>query len=158
MAVDTGKVTTRRKVEYASLQDVLADAERMASGNPATLGNWSAGQIFAHLARSFNNSIDGAEYKAPWYFRLLGRILKKQLLNGPMSPGFKLPAWAAGSLEPAPTSTEEGLNALRNAVARQERESTRVPDPVFGPMSPEEWRKLHLKHAALHMSFLVPQG
>ena len=32
MAIDTSKVQGRRKVEYASLQAVLADAERMSAG------------------------------------------------------------------------------------------------------------------------------
>jgi hypothetical protein len=157
MPIDTGKVRDRRKVQYASLQELLADAERIASGKVKSLGNWSTGQIFQHLATSFNNSIDGSDIRAPWYFRFLGPLLKKRLLGGSMSPGFKLPAWAAASLEPKVTSTEDGLNALRNAIGRQEHESRRVADPVFGPMTPAEWEQLHLKHAALHMSFLVPQ-
>ncbi len=133
MPVDTGKVQNRRKVEYASLQDVLVDAERMASGNAKPLGNWSAGQIFAHLAKIMNNSIDGSDLKVPWYFQMLGRLLRKKMLRGPMSPGIKLPDWAARSLVPGPTSTEEGLDALRNAIARQERESTRARTPSLGP-------------------------
>ena len=63
MPIETSKVQNRRKLQYASLQDVLADAEHLTRGGCNTLGNWSAGQIFLHLARSFNDSIDGSDMR-----------------------------------------------------------------------------------------------
>jgi hypothetical protein len=135
---------------------VLADAERISQGEVMALGNWSAGQIFLHLARSLNSSIDGSDTNLSWLFRLMGRLMKKRVLRGPMPPGFKLPASAARTLVPGPTSTDEGLAALRAAIARQEREPNRAPSPFLGPLTNEEWTQLHLTHAALHMSFLVP--
>jgi hypothetical protein len=158
MPTDTSKVQGRRKVQYATLRDVLADAERISKGPVEALGNWSPGQIFLHLARSLNTSIDGADSKPSWLFRLMGRMMKKRVLRGPMPPGFKLPPAAARRLVPGPTSTDEGLAALRAAIARQEREPTRAPSPFLGPLSNEEWTQLHLNHAALHMSFLVPRN
>jgi hypothetical protein len=157
MPVDTAKVQGRRKVDYASLEELLADADRVSSGPVKALGNWSAGQIFRHLAVSFNNSIDGSTMTFPWYFRLMARIFKKQLLRGPMPPGYKLPPDAAKTLLPGPTSNEEGLADLHAAVSRLEREPQRAKSPVLGVLSNEEWNQLHLKHANLHMSFLVPQ-
>jgi hypothetical protein len=156
MPVVTSKVKDRRQVSYASLQEVLADAERLSRGNIKALGNWSAGQIFKHLAVGMNNSIDGSDAKFPLWLRIMARLMKKKLLSGPMPPGFKLPAGAAEKLVPGPTSTEEGLAALRSAIARQERESNRAPSPVFGELTRDEWNQIHLKHSALHMSFLVP--
>jgi hypothetical protein len=50
MPVNTAKVDGRRKLDYASLEEVLADADRLSSGPVKVLGNWSAGQIFKHLA------------------------------------------------------------------------------------------------------------
>jgi hypothetical protein len=157
MPIDTAKVTGRRQVAYKSLQEVLADAERLSAGKTRTLGNWSPGQIFVHLAKSFDGSIDGLNMKFPWYLRMMARLMKGKLLKGPMPPGFKLPE-GARSVEPAPTSTEEGLAALRAAVARQEHETKRAPSPIFGPITPEEWAKIHLIHSNLHMSFLVPEN
>jgi hypothetical protein len=158
MPINTGKVNDRRKITYTSLQDVLADAERLSQGQIKTLGNWSPGQIFVHLARTMNDSIDGSSMKVPWFIRLLAGRLKKKVLSGPMSAGFKLPADAARWLVPGPTSTEEGLAALRASIARQQTESKRAPSPAFGSMTREEWDRLHLNHAALHMSFLVPNA
>jgi uncharacterized protein DUF1569 len=158
MPNDTSKVQGRRKVQYSSLRDVLADAERMSKGPVEALGNWSAGQIFLHLAKSLNTSIDGSDAKPSWFFRLMARMMKKRILRGPMPPGFKLPPAAAQVLVPGPTSTDEGLAALRAAIARQEREPKRAPSPFLGRLSHEEWTQLHLNHAALHMSFLVPRN
>jgi len=155
MPIDTKKVKDRRKVAYASLRDVLADAERLSQGQVKALGNWSPGQVFLHLANTLNSSIDGFDARAPWYFRTVARLMKKKLLAGQMPPGYQLPADAARTLVPGPTSPEEGLAALRTAIARQERESNRAKNPVFGELTRDEWDQLHLKHSALHMSFLV---
>ena len=46
MPVATAKVEGRRKLDYQSLDEVVADAERLSAGTLTTLGNWSAGQIF----------------------------------------------------------------------------------------------------------------
>ncbi|MFK7777061.1 MAG: DUF1569 domain-containing protein, partial [Gimesia sp.] len=56
---------------------------------------------------------------------------------------------------PDETSTEEGIAALRAAIARQERETKRVDHPGFGTLTNEEWNDFNLRHAELHMSFLV---
>jgi hypothetical protein len=157
MSVATTSVEGRRKLDYKSLEEVVADAERVSAGSFKTVGNWSAGQIFRHLATAYNGSIDGITMKLPWYILLMARIFKKKLLRGPMPPGFKLPAESAKQLEPGPTSTEEGLAELRAAVERLQREPQRASHPAFGKFSMEEWNQIHLHHANLHMSFIVPQ-
>ena len=156
MPVPTSKVKGRRTVEYQSLQDVVADAERVAAGPVHALGNWSAGQIFRHLALAYNGSIDGLSFRLPWPMQFMARLLKKRIVKGPMPAGFKLPAEGEKALDPGTTSTEQGLAELRAAVDRLEREPKRAPHPAFGPLSPQEWNQIHLHHAALHMSFLVP--
>jgi hypothetical protein len=156
MPVNTAKVTGRRKVEYASFDELLADADRIGTGSAEALGNWSAGQIFRHLAAAYNSSIDGFTMVFPWYVRVLGKIFRNKLVSGAMPPGLKLPNEGSETLRPGPTSTEEGLAELHAAVVRLQREPRRASHPVFGTMSKEEWDKVHLKHASLHMSFLVP--
>jgi Protein of unknown function (DUF1569) len=158
MPVDTAKVDGRRKINYASLEELLADAARLSSGPVAVLGNWSPGQVFKHLALAYNGSIDGLSFTLPWPVRMMARIFKNKLLSGPMPAGFKLPSDGAKALSPAPMSTEDGLADLRAAIERLQRESHRAKHPVFGELTKEQWDKLHLKHASLHMSFLVPQS
>jgi hypothetical protein len=87
MPTNTAKVEGRRTVNYTSLQEVLADAERLSSGDVKTLGNWSAGQIYRHLARAFNGSIDGLTATFPWHIRLMAGLFKKKLIAGAMPPG-----------------------------------------------------------------------
>ncbi len=157
MAIDTCKVEGRRKLAYATLDEILADADRLASSPMKALGNWSAGQVFRHLANAYNGSIDGLPATFPWYFRLMGRIFKKKLLGGPMPSGLKVPPELAREVMPGPTSTEEGLAELHAAVLRLEREPHRARHPIFGDISRDEWNQIHLSHANLHMSFLVPQ-
>lgn len=156
MPVDTTKVEGRRKVGYKSYQELLSDADRLASGKVKLIGNWTEGMIFQHLAAAFNGSIDGLPGTFPWYLRLLVRLLKKRILAGPMPAGFKPPADLAKAVLPEPTPTKEGLASLHAAVDRPGRDATRAPHPLFGKLSNEEWDKVHLAHASLHMSFLAP--
>jgi hypothetical protein len=157
MPVETAKVQGRRQVAYNSLEEVVADAERLSSGPVKTLGNWSAGQIFKHLAFAFSGSIDGLALTFPWYLRTVARLFKGKLLAGAMPAGYKLSPQNASVAEPAPTSTEQGLAELRTAVSRLAREPQRAVHPLFGALTNEEWNRVHLMHANLHMSFLVPQ-
>ncbi|MGP0064086.1 MAG: DUF1569 domain-containing protein [Isosphaeraceae bacterium] len=158
MAIDTSKVQDRRTLSFASLQDVLADAERIGAGDVKALGNWSPGQAFLHLATVMNGSIDGTPFKAPWFIRMVARLMKKKILSRPMPSGFQLPSEAADVLVPGPTSTEEGLAALRDAITRLEREPKRATHPVLGGLTREEWNRIHLIHSALHLSFFVPRS
>jgi hypothetical protein len=153
-AMDTTKVK-RRQVRYQSLQELLDDASKQATSQVATSGNWSQGQIFEHLARNIDRSIDGYSHRVALPFRLLGRfIFKKKILRNGMSPGFQLPRKAADELVPTPCEAAAALEHLRRAVARLQTDSNRVSHPFFGKMTLAEWEQLHLKHAELHMSFI----
>lgn len=157
MTVNTARVTGRRDLHYASYEELLADAEQVVAGRIETLGNWSPGQVFQHLANTMTMSLDGADSPAPWFIRVIARnFFRKRLLNNKMSAGFKLPPAAARQLLPGETSTESGFAAFRRAIERLKSEPDRHPHPALGPLSREEWDQLHLRHAELHMSFLRP--
>lgn len=145
----------RRKLRFETWAEVLADAERLADGPVVALGKWTPGQIFLHLARGLDLAIDGAPPR-PWYVRFVGRwFLKRRFLTATMSPGWKPPA---ASLTPGDTSPEAGLRALRSAIARYERVAARRPHPIFGALSAAEWNALQLRHAELHLGFLLPSA
>jgi hypothetical protein len=155
VAVKTSKVTGRRSLRFSSYQDIL-DEVRKSSGTPTRqLGNWSLGQICEHLAKGLDMAIDGATFKPSLPIRLIGPWLKKRMIVRPMSPGFTLPKNAAPLL-PDPTNTAEGLARLEKAIARQQQTRERKPNPVFGPMTAEEWDQLNFRHAEMHLSFIVP--
>lgn len=155
MPVATKKVEGRRVVSYGSLQDLLADAEKLASAEVRTLGNWSFGQILKHIAMTLNSSIDGAGFMLPAPVRwLMSLLMKRKFLTKPIPPGFKSPA----SFTPDSTSVSDGLAALRAAIARQGRETNRAPHPAFGKISSHEWNEFNLRHSEMHMSFVLPSS
>jgi hypothetical protein len=157
-AIDTGKVTGRRTLHFNSLEDISTDVEHLAgSRGIKTLGNWSTGQTFEHLARNFNKSIDGYDHLLPAVVRLVARVLfKKRFLTQPMSAGFKLGAKSSAELVPDATPYEAGLQDLRRAMKRLQTETKRSAMPVLGPLTVDEWTQLHCRHAELHLSFLIP--
>ena len=70
-AVATKTVSGRREVSYPDLEALVADAERLAGMPVKTLGNWSYAQILKHLSISMNQSIDGADFRAPMPVRVI---------------------------------------------------------------------------------------
>ena len=152
-------VPSRRTIRYVTLAELLEDVERLAAGGHRTLGNWSFGQILDHLARAMTCAIDGFGFKAPWIARaLIAPFIKNSLITKGMKPGFKLPRRAEALLPANEISLEAGLNNLRQAIHRFEREPTRQYHPFLGNLASQEWVSLELRHAELHMSFVVPES
>jgi hypothetical protein len=157
--VNTAKVVGRRELRFTTFSEVIADAERLAAAESAgtlkRLGNWTLGQAFNHIATWINFPFEGypLQLTPPLWVKVMGRLMKKRLLAGGLRPGFRIPKIEGGTLGIEPISTADGLAKLRAAVARLDSTMPRVPNPVFGAISHDEWKKLHLGHAALHFSF-----
>ncbi len=157
MTVDTATVQGRRKLTFRSFDEVLVDAERLVfSPNTKTLGNWPLSQLLTHLATTINSSIDGVSTKAPWFLRLVGPLVKWRIIKNGMSSGFKLPKEREATAFPAASSPQEALGKLRAAVGRLKQERMTARHPIFGKLTHEEWTRLHLRHAEMHLSFAVP--
>src|SRR4051794_21117560 len=157
-AIDTGKVVGRRIVHYANLDEVLADAERLASAPHRLLGNWSLGMICKHIAKALDMGIDGDVPGLPRFIQPIVRLLlKNKMLRDGMPAGRRPPEKAARIIMPAATSDQEGIDLLRKAIARWNSNPTRLPHPFFGKLTDEDWNKLELRHAELHMSFVVSE-
>ena len=146
----------RRRLHFASTDELLADAERLAAAPHRTLGQWSLGQILAHLAMFINGSLDGFGFEMPWAMRLLARPMRRRFLRKPPPAGIRFPKRAASVLDPPQVDPQQGLTMLREAAARLKHEPQRHPSPVFGELSVEEWNQLHCRHAELHLGFAVP--
>jgi len=101
MTVETKSVSNRREVHYENYESLLADAERLESGQVQMLGNWSYGQVLGHIANALNASIDGFPGRLPWFIQIFARMfMRRLLLNGPLRPGFKLPKEAEDVMVP----------------------------------------------------------
>jgi hypothetical protein len=158
MSVDTKKVTGRRKLHFHELGHIEEDACRMVNAAQVQcLGNWSLGQILKHLATVMHQSVDGVPMRVAWYIRLLGPLLKKRLISRGMPAGFRIPrASLRAMVDESGVHADEALRALREGIARLQSESRRAPHPVFGELTREEWDQVHMRHAELHLSFVVP--
>ena len=160
--VDTAKITDRRKVRYASIADLLKDAEALAAADRAgklrRLGNWTLGQAFGHIGTWMSYPYDGFPMaRAPWFVRLIVGLRKKKYLNEGMPAGVRIPGAKEGTYGTDVLSTEAGLAKLRAAAERLQRGERPVhPSPVFGEVSMEECTRGNLRHAELHLSFFAP--
>jgi hypothetical protein len=110
-----------------------------------------------HLAAGMNIGLDGATFRAPLLLRIVARTFVKKRALRKMTPGFRLPGRIARHVVPDETSDADGLDALRLAIHRWKTESQRHPQPFFGTLTPGEWDQLVLRHAEMHMSFLLPK-
>jgi hypothetical protein len=157
LAIETKKVQGRRTLHFVSLDDVVADAEKLvASPETKMLGNWPLDQLLTHLAKAIDGSIDGMPGRAPWFIRLVGPLVKGRVLKSGMQAGFKLPKQVEAGFFPTAGSAQAALDTLRRAVGRAGSERMTASHPVLGDLTHEEWTKLHLRHAELHLSFAVP--
>ena len=93
MAVDVKQVPGRRTVHYDSLNEFLADAERLAGGPVRTLGNRSFASILQHLALVMDGSVDDAFrlVRFPLFVRIAARLMRKKIFARGLRPGIRLP-------------------------------------------------------------------
>jgi hypothetical protein len=153
----TVEQTQRRSIEFTTLDEVRADIETLAAGSYVTVGKWSFAQILDHLGSSLNASIDGFPFKASWFVRwFVAPMIKNSILTNQMKPGFKLPKKFSSYLPTEECTMDEALPKVLAAIKRFDDELPVADHPFFGKMASEEWMNLHMRHAELHMSFVVP--
>jgi hypothetical protein len=178
--VDT-RAAQRRRVRVDGWDDLRAEIDKIErAGAPEgeglrTTGNWSVGQILVHIARGIERSMDGFG-SAPASERLRGangngdRALRGALANAQAAEAAAKarllthahqPAGESiagpGELEPpAQVWTPDGAARLRGAIERvRAGHPMNKPSPTAGALSAKEWETFHLRHAALHLSFVV---
>ena len=147
----------RCPLTFASLDDVMPDVDRLLEGH-TTLGNWSLGQICAHLARAITCSVDGFPEKAPWLVRrTLGRLaLWWMLRRGRFAEGMRAPP----ACQPRPGADARAeAEALRAALRRfGSHPGPLAEHPLAGTVSRGAWERFHRIHCAHHLSFALPTG
>lgn len=160
MAVNSAQATGFRHLRFGSIDEVLSEIDRIAEadrdGRLETLGNWTAGQILAHISNWIDYGYNGFPMgKPPWILRfLLGFMLKGYLKKG-MPRGVRIPGTPEGTFGMDDVSTAEGVERLKRSFQRLKNgEACSFDSPAFGPMSHENRVLLNLRHAELHMGYL----
>ena len=151
MSINTRKVEGRREVRYKSLDDLLEDARRCAADGSTTIGNWSISQIYQHLTDVLHAGIDGFPPSGFWLLRLIARMFfKNKMLTDGLEPGFKNPR-----LKPADIPIADALAQFVTAIERFQANPERAAHPWWGVFTSEQAVQFQMRHAELHMSFIV---
>jgi len=160
MSVNT-RSAPRRRLALGSLAELRAELDRIESAHRAgslrTTGNWTAGQILEHVALLMEHSIDGFPARLPGAMRLLGKLVFKRsaLAGKPPPSGFAIPDRVSFLRPDDHTSFEQGLARIGRALDRIESgERFAQPSPLFGPLTHEQWERIHCGHAAMHLGFM----
>jgi hypothetical protein len=162
-SVSSGKVTGRRTLRFQTLADLRAEVDRIEAAERAgrlqRSGRWTVGQTFGHLASWMGYPYDGFPMgPAPWPLRAFVRLRRKRYPDGPMPVGLRIPGVPEGTVGVEDLTLDEGISRLRREIERFESGAQPShPSPIFGPLSHEEWTRLGLRHAELHLSFLHPE-
>jgi len=158
--VDTSKVTERRHLHFNSIDEVLAEVDRLVAAERAGrlkhVGNWTLGQTLGHLATWTEYGYTGSPLKPPFFIRWILRFQKQRFLTGPMRAGVKIPRVAGGTLATNVVPLADAYPRLRQIMERLKNEPPTALNPIFGKMSHEEQIALNLRHTELHLSFHVP--
>ena len=158
--IDTSKVAARRILRFESLDQMIAEVDRLVAAERAgklkRAGNWTLGQILGHIAVWAEFSYTDMPLNPPFFVRWILRWQKGKYLYGPMPAGVRIPRVNGGTLGTDPMTLEEGLDRLQRVIARLRVEPPTAPSKVFGMLTHEESIALNLRHAELHLGFLIP--
>jgi hypothetical protein len=159
--VDTGKVTSRRILRFESIDEMVAEVDRLVQAEKAgrlkRVGNWTLGQALGHLAVWAEYSYTGSPLKPPFLIKLFLRLRKQKFLHGPMRAGIKIPGVEGGTLATEPMPLEEAVGRLNRVMQRLKIDAPTVPNVIFGPLTHDEWIAINLRHAELHLGFFIPE-
>jgi len=153
------KPIERREVTFRSVDEIVADARQLASGEVRVNGNHSFGQILHHLALS--HDVASGKLSAPpppLFMKLMMPLIRRMVINAkPLKPGIKLPAKGEAFFWPdkefdVPTS----LQYLEESVENYKTNGPLETHPFFGKLTRAEADQLTCRHAALHLSFVHP--
>ena len=146
-----------RELRFDTIDDAMAEAERLAACETRTTGNFSLGQIYEHLARTFEVVL--GERKMPPValpMRIMARMMRPMVLRK-ASTGFKLPDKAQGVLWPSEdVSVEEGVAHLRETFGQYKSTPSLPKHVFFGKMTRLQHDTLQCRHFESHLGFVHP--
>jgi hypothetical protein len=159
-AREPGKATNCRTLRFDSLDDCIEEVERIVSADEraalVAAGNWTPGQIMAHIAAWIEYGYEGFPIGPPPFFvRWFLRLRLRKMLRDGMPRGVRIPGVPQGTVGIDEMATRDAGTRLIRALRRlQDGEEAKYDSPAFGAMSHEDRIALNLRHAELHLGFL----
>ena len=157
--INTRRVRGRRRLRFRDFDELLTEVRRLHAAPHRALGNWSLAQIVMHVGRVMDGSIDGSQAPAqfPLPARIVGRLfLRPFLLHVAVPAGIQPPAAVRREFMFDQADFDEAFGCLESGVHRLGHQTTRVVHPLLGRLSAAQWDKFHLRHAEMHLGFIVP--
>jgi hypothetical protein len=147
----------RRSLSFQRLDDVMPDVDRLLLGY-TTVGRWTLGQICNHLGTQIRYSVEGYPAHAPWLVRkLIAPLVRRRVFSsGQMRQGVKVPE----VYMPKPGLDDRAeAEALRATIKLFLAAPGPLPEHAFfGPLSRDDYHRLHCIHCAHHLSFALPSS
>lgn len=152
-----------RKLRFSTLDDLRKELETLErahrAGQLRTTGNWTPGQNLSHLASFIRYAYDGYPpllQHPPLMLRLIARLLRGVFLSSPLPRGVKIPGVPGGTVGVEDVSFEDGLAMFEREIERLARIAPTRANPLLGNLTHDQWIRLHLRHAELHLGYLQP--
>lgn len=149
------------QLRFDCVEDCIAEVHRIVAANDQgklrSSGSWTSGQIMAHVASWIVYAYDGYPMGRPPFFVrwILRTRLPRMLANG-MPRGIRIPGVKAGTYGMDEMQTSNAANRLVAALTRLEQTGdAKYDSPAFGPMSQADRIRLNLRHAELHLGYLL---
>ena len=150
----------RRNLTFQNLDEVVAEVDRLASGEVRVTGKHSFGKILNHLSISQDVSsgrITDAP-SPPFFMKLLMPLMKRMIINSkPLKPGVKLPANGESFFWPEKEfSISTAVQQFKESTEHYKANGPLPVHPFFGKLTKAEADELNCRHAALHLGFVHP--
>ena len=145
----------RRRLSYAGLADLIADVRRLRARGYDRAGTWSLEQACWHLDRILRFVMTGQRAPTTPEQDAARPMLERVLATGQIPSGVKAP-------EPVTPPADAPAAVVDEFIADNEKfNAHRGPfstHRLFGNVTDQELKRLHLIHCAHHLSHLVPKG
>jgi hypothetical protein len=150
----------RRRLRFDTIDAAIDDIDNLHACGYERLGAWDLARTCDHLTMAVRMSIDGyaTEARVPWPLRLFGTTVARWtiLWFGWIPRNVPLPHGSLGNENPRPEQT-----AVSHCIATfrelRDHDGDFYSHPIVGRLTPRQWRRYHLVHAAHHLSLLIPK-
>ena len=151
---------TRRRLDFRSWEDLLADVDTLAHRGYDRAGKWSLAQVLDHVGAGLRVAIAGSTKRMPWVMRMSARSFALPIMRAwrRIPAGLPAPKWWQPQV-PADADDAAAVARFRGEVeAFLAHAGPYHPHPAFDRIDRESYEDLMLIHASHHLGFLVPHG
>ncbi|MFM7931761.1 MAG: DUF1569 domain-containing protein [Pirellula sp.] len=121
--MNDSKGSSYRKLRFDSIQECIDEVNRIAQaqeqGKLKASGNWTAGEVFSHVAAWIEYGYVGYPIKPlPFFIRWLLRVRLRKMLEVGMTKGVRIPGIKEGTTGIDDLPTGQAAQRLLSALGR----------------------------------------